>query len=51
MTTINQLILFVRKQKKKKNKTPALKSKPQVKGTCIKIYIRTPKNLILLAEK
>ena len=32
-----------KKTKKKKNKTPALKSKPQVKGTCIKIYIRTPK--------
>jgi len=43
MATINQLIFFLRKRKTKKNKTPALKFKPQVKGTCIKIYIRTPK--------
>lgn len=43
MATINQLILSLRKQKLKKKKTPALKCKPQVKGTCIKIYIRTPK--------
>lgn len=44
MVTCNQLILKkVRKTKYKKNKTPALKGKPQVKGICSKIITRTPK--------
>lgn len=43
MTSINQLTSGCRKKKIKKVKTPALKRKPQVKGTCIKIFIRTPK--------
>jgi small subunit ribosomal protein S12 len=43
MPTINQLLKNFRKTKIKKRKTPALKKKPQVKGTCLKIYIRTPK--------
>jgi len=32
-----------RKTKIKKNKTPALKQKPQVKGVCTKVFTRTPK--------
>jgi small subunit ribosomal protein S12 len=44
MTTINQLCKKnLRKKKKKKIKTPALKSNPQLKGVCIKVFIRTPK--------
>lgn len=44
MLTINKLCKKNnRKQKLFKNKTPALKQKPQVKGTCVKIYTRTPK--------
>ncbi len=44
MLTINKLCKKNSRQKKLfKNKTPALKHKPQVKGTCVKIYNRTPK--------
>jgi small subunit ribosomal protein S12 len=44
MTTINQLCKKNLRKKKKKNiKTPALKSNPQLKGVCIKVFIRTPK--------
>jgi small subunit ribosomal protein S12 len=44
MPTIRQLLDHsFRKKKIKKNKTPALRGKPQVKGVCIKIYNRTPK--------
>lgn len=44
MSTINQL-LFKNKRKKKlkKEKTPALKQNPQLKGICVKVYTRTPK--------
>ena len=35
--------MVLRLKKKKKNKTPALKQNPQVKGICIKILIKTPK--------
>jgi small subunit ribosomal protein S12 len=44
MSTINQL-LFTNKRKKKfkKDKTPVLKKNPQLKGVCVKVYIRTPK--------
>jgi len=44
MLTINQLSLQKsRKKKQFKKKTPALKSCPQKKGVCIKIFIRSPK--------
>lgn len=44
MVTFNQIgIQKIRKKKFKKNKTPALKGKPQVKGVCSKIITRTPK--------
>lgn len=44
MLTINQLSLKKsRKKKLFKKKTPALKSCPQKKGVCIKIFIRSPK--------
>ena len=44
MLTINQLSLKKsRKKKFLKKKTPALKSCPQKKGVCIKIFIRSPK--------
>jgi ribosomal protein S12 len=44
MLTINQLSLKKsRKKKFFKKKTPALKSCPQKKGVCIKIFNRTPK--------
>jgi len=44
MSTLKQLlILSCRKKKIKKNKTPTLLGNPQTKGTCIKIYTRTPK--------
>lgn len=44
MTTINQLTLKKSRQKKiKKTKTPALQGNPQLKGVCVKVYIRTPK--------
>jgi small subunit ribosomal protein S12 len=44
MLTINQLSLKKsRKKKIFKKKTPALKSCPQKKGVCIKIFIRSPK--------
>jgi small subunit ribosomal protein S12 len=42
--TRNQILKnYKRKKKLKKTKTPALKSKPQVKGICIKVFNRTPK--------
>lgn len=44
MATINQLLKkSIRIKKRKKIRTPALKGNPQVKGVCIKIFIRTPK--------
>ncbi|MGQ9864342.1 MAG: 30S ribosomal protein S12 [Bacteroidia bacterium] len=43
MPTIQQLIRFGRKPKIKKSKSPALKSCPQRRGTCTKVYITTPK--------
>lgn len=43
MPTVNQLCKKPRTRKKKRNKTPALKSCPQKKGVCIKIFLRTPK--------
>ena len=44
MLTLNQLSLrHFRKKKIKKSKTPALKKNPQLKGICIKVFVRTPK--------
>jgi small subunit ribosomal protein S12 len=44
MATIRQLSLKdIRKKKLKILKTPALKNNPQVKGICVKVFIRTPK--------
>jgi small subunit ribosomal protein S12 len=46
MPTINQLCYkkkAVRKKKIFRCKTPSLKKNPQVKGICVKIFIRTPK--------
>ncbi|RMF19138.1 MAG: 30S ribosomal protein S12 [Candidatus Dadabacteria bacterium] len=43
MPTINQLVRHARKQKKKKNKAPALQACPQRRGVCTRVYITTPK--------
>jgi len=44
MSTKNQLTInSLRKKKKFKNKTSAMKKKPQVKGFCAKVYTKTPK--------
>lgn len=44
MSTINQLTLKNKRKKKiKRTKTPALKGNPQIKGICVKVFIRTPK--------
>ena len=45
MSTINQLFLQKQKrlEKKKINKSPALKKCPQRKGICLKVYTTTPK--------
>lgn len=44
MSTFNQIIAKnLRLEKVKKTKTPALKSNPQRKAVCSKLYTRTPK--------
>jgi len=44
MATINQLCRRLCRTKKKfKNKTPALEGNSQKKGTCIKVFTRSPK--------
>jgi len=44
MSTKNQLTInSLRKKKKFKNKTSAMKKKPQVRGFCSKVYTKTPK--------
>jgi len=43
MPTINQLIRKGRKRIKKKTNTPALKSAPQKRGVCTRVYTSTPK--------
>lgn len=43
MPTINQLVRKGRKQIKKKTNTPALKSAPQKRGVCTRVYTSTPK--------
>lgn len=43
MPTINQLLNKSRKKKAIKRKTPILQIRPQIKGTCVKVYTRAPK--------
>ena len=43
MPTINQLIRKGRVRKVEKNKSPALKSCPQRRGVCTRVYTTTPK--------
>jgi len=41
--TINQLVRKGRTQVKSRTKSPALKSSPQKRGVCIRVYTSTPK--------
>ena len=43
MPTINQICNFIRKPKIRKTKTPALQGCAQKKGTCVKVFTKTPK--------
>jgi small subunit ribosomal protein S12 len=43
MVTIQQLVRFKRLTIKKKTKSPALKSCPQRRGVCTRVYTTTPK--------
>jgi len=43
LPTINQLIRKGRKKILEKTKTPALKSSPQKRGVCTRVYTSTPK--------
>ena len=43
MPTINQLIRHGRKDVAAKDKAPALKSNPQKRGVCTRVYTTTPK--------
>ena len=43
MPTINQLVRNGRKKSVKKTNTPALKSCPQKRGVCVRVYTTTPK--------
>ena len=43
MPTINQLVRKGRKRVKKKTNTPALRSAPQKRGVCTRVYTSTPK--------
>jgi small subunit ribosomal protein S12 len=43
MPTINQLVRKGRKRVKQKTTTPALKSAPQKRGVCTRVYTSTPK--------
>ncbi|MCD6500224.1 MAG: 30S ribosomal protein S12 [Deltaproteobacteria bacterium] len=43
MPTINQLVRRKRKPQFKKNSSPALKSCPQKRGVCVRVYTTTPK--------
>ena len=43
MPTIQQLVRFERTANKKKTKSPALKSCPQRRGVCTRVYTTTPK--------
>ncbi|HUT85831.1 MAG TPA: 30S ribosomal protein S12 [Elusimicrobiales bacterium] len=43
MPTINQLIRHSRKKQTERTKSPALKSCPQRRGVCTRVYTTTPK--------
>ena len=43
MPTLNQLVRKGRKKVVKKTKSPALKSNPQQRGVCVRVYTTTPK--------
>ena len=43
MPTINQLVRKSRDKISKRNKVPALKSCPQKRGVCLRVYTTTPK--------
>src|SRR5687768_16225205 len=43
MPTINQLVRRSRRDVEKKEKAPALKSSPQKRGVCTRVYTTTPK--------
>ncbi len=43
MPTIQQLIRDARKEIKNKTKSPALRSCPQRRGVCTRVYTTTPK--------
>lgn len=43
MPTINQLIRTGRETRKEKSASPALKSCPQKRGVCVRVYTTTPK--------
>jgi len=43
MPTINQLVRFGRRAVEKKEKAPALRSNPQKRGVCTRVYTTTPK--------
>lgn len=43
MPTINQLIRHGRTSRRKKTAAPALKSCPQRRGVCVRVYTTTPK--------
>ncbi|MBI3324975.1 MAG: 30S ribosomal protein S12 [Candidatus Omnitrophica bacterium] len=43
MPTVSQLIRLGRARKRKKSKSPALKSSPQRRGVCVQVRTMTPK--------
>jgi small subunit ribosomal protein S12 len=43
MPTINQLVRKGRKTRQKRSASPALKSCPQKRGVCVRVYTTTPK--------
>ena len=43
MPTVNQLVRKSREKVSKRNKVPALKSCPQKRGVCLRVYTTTPK--------
>ncbi|RMG07275.1 MAG: 30S ribosomal protein S12 [Planctomycetota bacterium] len=43
MPTINQLVRYPRKQKRRKSKTPSLEQCPQKRGVCLQVKTMTPK--------
>ena len=43
MPTINQLVRKGRLKTQKKSSAPALKSSPQKRGVCVRVYTTTPK--------